>query len=116
MIESKLNINIQILPWNLAIFVKIFDDVKQLFSSTKFEINLFYRAGQIYLHKPDFSGAQFYLRARWGLQKKGEKNQSRCVRLFEKQLETIIFVLNKACGYHFYCNSVKSFCNKAFAV
>ena len=84
MIESKLNINIQILPWNLAIFVKIFDDVKQLFSSTKFEINLFYRAGQIYLHKPDFSGAQFYLRARSGLQKKGrEKSKSMCTSVWE---------------------------------
>ena len=39
--------------------------------------------------------------------------------LMKKQLETFIFVLcylNNACSLNFYCNSIKSFCNEAFAL
>ena len=46
------------------------------------------------------------------------QNQSQCARLIENQLETIIFVLcylNRACSFHFYCNSIKNFCIGAFA-
>ena len=46
------------------------------------------RAGQIYLYASNFSGAQFYLRARSGAQ-----NQCQCARLIEKQPETVIFIL-----------------------
>ena len=51
--------------------------------------------------------------------KTGAQNQSQCARLIEKQLETIIFVLcylNRTCSFRFYCNSIKKFCNGAFAV
>ena len=64
--------------------------------------------------------AQFFGRARSGTQRKTDaQNQSQCVRLIKKQLETIVFVLcylNRACRFHFYCNSIKNFCNGAFAV
>ena len=40
--------------------------------------------------------------------KRGAQNQSQCVHLIEKQLETIIFVLR--------CNSIKSFCTKSFVM
>ena len=59
----------------------------------------------MYLYEDDFSGAQVYLRARSGKQKKnGAQNQSQCACLIEKQLETVIFVLyslNSACSFHF---------------
>ena len=49
----------------------------------------------------------------------GAQNQSQCACLVEKQLEAFIFILcylNRACGFCFYRNSIKSFCNKAFAL
>ena len=54
-----------------------------------------------------------------GHAKKGVSNNSQCVHLAEKQQETIILVLcclNTACSFHFYCNSIKNFCSKTFAV
>ena len=51
--------------------------------------------------------------------KKGAQSQIQCAHLIEKQLETIIFVLcslNRADSFHFYCNSIKIFCNGPFAV
>ena len=48
----------------------------------------FFRAEQIYLYAPDFSGAH------------------------REKTETIIFVLcylNRACRFHFYCNSINIF-------
>ena len=51
--------------------------------------------------------------------KTGAQNQTQCPRLIEKQLETTIFVLyylDRACSFHFYCNFIKSFCIEAFAV
>ena len=45
--------------------------------------------------------------------KKGSQNQTQCARLIDKQLETSIFVLyylDEACNFHFYCNFIKSFC------
>ena len=61
------------------------------------------QAGQIYFYVPDFSDAQFYLHAKsnW------------------EQLEKKIFVLyylNGAYSFHFYCNFIKSFGNEALAM
>ena len=66
---------------------------------------------------PDFSGVQFYLRARLGTQKMVGKNQNVC--LIKRQLETLLFVLfylNRTCSFHFKCFSIKSLCNEAFVV
>ena len=63
------------------------------------------RARQIFFYATDISGVHFYLRARL------------CTRLIEKQLDTIRFVvcyLNRTCSFHFYCNSIESFCIEAF--
>ena len=63
------------------------------------------RARQIFFYATDFWGVHFYLRARL------------CTRLIEKQLDTIRFVvcyLNRTCSFHFYCNSIESFCIEAF--
>ena len=60
--------------------------------------------------------ARYFICAR---KKRARKNKVQCGRLIEKQLETIIFVLcdlNKACSFHFCCNSIKIFCNGGFAV
>ena len=67
-----------------------------------------YRTGQIYFYTPNQTP-----------KKTGTQNQTQCGRLFEKQLETKIFVLyylNRACRFKFYYNFIKSFCNEAFAV
>ena len=47
------------------------------------------------------------------------KNQSQCACLIEKKLKTIIFILcylNRACSFHFYCNSINKFCIETFGV
>ena len=78
-----------------------------------------YRSGQIYFYAPDFSGAQFYVRARSGAKNKTvAQNQSQCRRLIEKRLETFIFglfYLNRTCRFHSYCDFIKRFCNEVFA-
>ena len=47
--------------------------------------------------------------------KTGAQNQSQCGRLIVKQLKTFIAVLRFLNSFHFCFNSIKRFCNKAFA-
>ena len=84
--------------------------------SLKLSLN---RVGQIYFYAPDFSGARFYFRSRSGTQKSGlVKSKSMCTSGWEtsRNIHFVSCYLNRTCGFHFYCNSIKCFYNEALAV